>query len=386
MSDHHLADEDEFFKKRSPASAKKTLIVVKFFKSWGIIMQKYSQRLLYIDLYAGPGSYEEDENGVANTVEKPIFGTCTQILMAAAADLRLSTSLIAILNEGSSVYAKQLEALLDSLPQIASMKFKPRVFCGMVNDNIADAMSVQRLVPSLLFADPFGYAGLTQKLVRSTLKDWGSDCVFFFNYSRVNRVFSEASVAKHIDALFTRERSEEMRQHLAALDDPVEREDYILKGLTDAMADIGGKYPIGYRFRTLDGRTSHYLMFVSKKPIGYDVMKKHMASESEVTDDDIPTYEFMEPGEKPALFNFPPRRFPWSIDRLKQDLRKTYAGTPTSFQAIYDHHNIGKPYIEKNYRAAIIALQAHGLADLRKPDGSAVRRNSCPADTIVRFK
>jgi len=386
MPEHHLAEDDEFFKKRSPSSAKKSVIVVKFFKSWGIIMQRRSTRLLYIDLYAGPGTYEEDENGLIGTPEQPILGTCTQILAAAAADLRLSSSLISILNDGNKAYAKQLDAFLKIMPQINALKFKPKVFSGMVGDSIASVLDAKSLVPSLLFADPFGYAGLTQKLIRSTLKDWGSDCVFFFNYSRVNRMFGEDRMAKHINALFTEVRANEMRRQLPTLRDPIQREDYILKGLTEAMADIGGPFTIAFRFRTLDGRTSHYLVFVSKKPIGYDVMKKHMASESEETSDGIPTFEFMEPGERPRLFELPPRHFPWTIDSLRKNLRATYAGVTKSFQSIYDEHNIGKPYIEKNYRAAIISLQAQGLADLRKRDGSEVRRKTCPPDTIIRFK
>ncbi len=64
MPTHHGADDDDFFKKRSASSAKKTLIVEKFFKAWGIIMQAHSTRLLYLDLYAGPGTYEADIDGL----------------------------------------------------------------------------------------------------------------------------------------------------------------------------------------------------------------------------------------------------------------------------------------------------------------------------------
>src|SRR5207248_10024637 len=39
---------------------------------------------------------------------------------------------------------------------------------------------------TFLFVDPFGYKGLSLQLVNSVIKDWGCDCVFFFNYNRIS--------------------------------------------------------------------------------------------------------------------------------------------------------------------------------------------------------
>lgn len=50
--------------------------------------------------------------------------------------------------------------------------------------------------------DPFGYKGLSWALIRSVIKDWGSDCVFFFNYSRINAGINNPIVNEHMEALF----------------------------------------------------------------------------------------------------------------------------------------------------------------------------------------
>ncbi len=42
------------------------------------------------------------------------------------------------------------------------------------------------LVPTFFFVDPWGYKGLSLRLINSVLKNWGCDCIFFFNYTRIN--------------------------------------------------------------------------------------------------------------------------------------------------------------------------------------------------------
>ena len=57
-------------------------------------------------------------------------------------------------------------------------------------------------MPILAFIDPWGYKGLTLRLVDAFLKDWGCDCLFFFNYGRINAGLSNPMVHAHMAALF----------------------------------------------------------------------------------------------------------------------------------------------------------------------------------------
>lgn len=67
---------------------------------------------------------------------------------------------------------------------------------------------VRRLFPPSFFVDPWGYKGLSLKLVSAIIKDWGCDCVFFFNYNRVNMGVNNDSIKKHMISLFGEERLE----------------------------------------------------------------------------------------------------------------------------------------------------------------------------------
>ena len=68
--------------------------------------------------------------------------------------------------------------------------------------------------PGLYFIDPFGYKGLSQKLLRLALSKWGSDCIFLFNYNRVRAAINNPLFANHINALFGEGRADELRSTL----------------------------------------------------------------------------------------------------------------------------------------------------------------------------
>jgi hypothetical protein len=51
----------------------------------------------------------------------------------------------------------------------------------------------------------------TMRLIRATLKDWGCDCIFFFNYNRINPGIGNLSVEEHMDALFGKKRADALR-------------------------------------------------------------------------------------------------------------------------------------------------------------------------------
>lgn len=82
-----------------------------------------------------------------------------------------------------------------------------------------------------------------------------------------------------MDALFGSSRIERMR--VALVDrTPGEREVFVLEELAQALKELGATYMLPFRFRRPDGsRTSHALVFVTKHPLGYSIMKGIMAGE-----------------------------------------------------------------------------------------------------------
>jgi three-Cys-motif partner protein len=219
---------DDFFKERADQSEVKARIVTKYFTTWaGIIGRRSrSDKIAYIDLYAGPGRYED---GSAST---PLM-VLTEVLNKP----ELQDVLVAIFNDKDENHTSTLQNEIAALPGINKLKHKPQVESTEVGQALADYFKTARLIPTFSFIDPFGYKGLSLELVRALVKDWGSDCLFFFNYSRINAGINNPVVNEHMEALFGKDNLKQLRERLAPGTAP--REKIILEHLARALRDAG---------------------------------------------------------------------------------------------------------------------------------------------------
>jgi three-Cys-motif partner protein len=334
---------EEFFTERADQSEVKARIVTNYFDAWARIIAPRSGwndgRVAYIDLFAGPGRYED---GSAST---PLM-----VLTKAIGNAKLRAGLVSIFNDQDENHTRTLEKEIHSLPGIEMLKHKPQVYTGEINRSAADYFESTKLIATFSFIDPFGYKGLSWTLVRGVIKDWGSDCVFFFNFSRINAGVFNPVVFKHMEALFGRDNFEHLREAVTKLH--VNREQAIIDHLTKAMKDVGAKYVLAFRFRDSAGRrTTHHLIFVTKHPTGYEIMKEIMAVESSYFDQGVPSFEY-----SPALANMS-KLFENALDELEDRLVKEFEGQTLSMIDLYHQDNLNKPYTKKNYKVALHNLE-----------------------------
>lgn len=351
----------KFFDERSDQSEVKARIVQKYFYVWAKVIiptaKQREKKIAYIDLYAGPGRYKD---GAAST---PLM-----ILERAIEDPDLKQMLVTFFNDANKDHTNALQTEIDKLAGIETLAFKPHITCGEVDKDAESYFNETRLIPSFSFVDPFGYKGLSLKIVNGFIKDWGCDCVFFFNYNRINAGISNPAVKSHMDALFGEAVAEKLRKILPDMS-PEKREEVILEELAQAIKAMGGKYVLPFRFKNAKGtRTSHSLVFVSKHFKGYEIMKDIMAKESSVADQGVPSFTYSPAdASTPLLFSLA-RPF----DGLKDELPKMFAGETLSMKEIYEQHSVDTPFIKKNYKDALLALEVEGRIkanpDKRKKD------------------
>ena len=180
-----------------------------------------------------------------------------------------------------------LEQAISELPHIEKLKYRPEVRNKEVGQEIVAMFSQMRLIPTLFFIDPWGYKGLTLQLINAVLKDWGCDIIIFFNYNRISMGLSNPYVEEHMNALFTKQRADKLRQHLETLN-PSEREMAIVEEIANALTEMGAKYVLPFCFKNEHGtRTSHHLIFVTKHFRGYGIMKDIMARQSSAADQGV---------------------------------------------------------------------------------------------------
>lgn len=340
---------EKFFEERSDQSEVKARIVQKYFETWAKIIMptaaRHENKIAYIDLYAGPGRYKD---GAAST---PLL-----VLQRAIADTRMSKMLVALFNDMDVDRSNTLRQEIDALPNIQKLKHPPQVLNNEVDVDAEKYFSTTRLIPSFSFIDPFGYKGLSLRIIHGVIKDWGSDCVFFFNYNRINAGLSNPAVEKHLDALFGKDRADELRRRVAN-ETPLKREALILEELASVIRELGGKYVLPFQFRSASGsRTSHYLVFVSKHPKGYTIMKGIMASESSTHDEGVPSFAYCPAdAATPLLFSLSR-----PLQALEGMLLQKFAGATLTMSQVFERHHVDTPYIERNYKDALRSLESKG--------------------------
>ncbi len=362
---------EQFFTESSEQSKVKTAIVSKYFWAWAKVVmpsaKKYANnKIAYIDLFAGPGRYED------NTRSTPLF-----ILEKAIADTDMRQMLVSIFNDADKTKTDSLVAEIQKLPGIEKLKHKPIVQNRVVGEDIVQMFEKMKLVPTLFFVDPWGYKGLSLRLVNSVLKDWGCDCIFFFNYNRISMGLGNEKVTEHMNALFGEERANVLRKKLEGLE-PADRENAIVEELALALREMGGEYVLPFGFTNERGtRTSHHLIFVSKHFRGYEIMKGVMANESSSSPQGVATFKYNPADERfPTLFDLTR-----PLDDLAGLLLKKYAGRKLTMLAIYEDHNVGAPFIKKNYKDVLQRLEAEGLVACTPPADK--RRKGTLADHVV---
>ena len=371
--------DNSFFDEAAEQSQVKTAIVEKYFSAWASVIvrtqkryPRHAQKIAYIDLFAGPGRYKD------GTLSTPL-----KILSKAVEDEDLRERLVTIFNDKDEANVSSLKKAIRNLPGIETLKFEPEVICEEVGEDIVKTFETMRLIPTLFFVDPWGYKGLSLRLVNSVLKDWGCDAIFFFNYNRINMGMNNEAVREHMEALFDTERFEALRKKLEGKSSR-ERELLVVEEICEAIKSYGIKYVLPFRFRNAKGtRTSHHLIFASKHFRGYEIMKDIMARESTSHDEGVPSFEY-----NPADF-LPKQALLFKLSRpiedLKADLLASFAGTTLKMKEIYKQHSVDTPFISKNYKDALKELLAEGKITAVSKKGKPPRKGTFGDDILVTF-
>jgi three-Cys-motif partner protein len=342
--------DKDFFDEITEQSEVKTEIVRKYFWIWAKIIanqvKKYGgTEIRYVDLFAGRGRYKD------GTPSTPIL-----ILERAISDPIISQFLAAKFNDEDSKKAQSLQNEIEKLPGINLLKHKPVVRNFIVDNTLAPRFKRWN-IPTLFFLDPWGYKGISLELIKAVLRPWGCDCIFFFNYNRINQHLSNPKFVNNMNEFFGKERAERLRAVLPGKK-PEERQSLIITEMKAALAELGGKYNIEYYFKDESGKkTSHFLIFASKNPLGYDKMKEVMASESTSADQGVASFGFnpVDDEKSGKLFDlFTP------IDDLAGMLQADFAGRTLTVKDIYQEHSVGRGFTFKNYQDALKKLERDG--------------------------
>lgn len=367
-----------FFNDPRENSLVKAAIVSKYFVTWSSIIINIIKRyeigdvkkpIAYIDLFSGPGGYDE------GTPSTPIL-----VLQEAIKSAEILDRIRITFNDSEFAHVKSLRNSIDDFDGIERFRFRPIVHNFVVERELADALQALPDIPTLLFIDAWGYKNISIDLFESILQKWGSDCIFFFNFNRINAGIDNPRVFEPISALFGRDRAENLRNKLLDCI-PEERELNIVEAISSAIKESSSdgtpRYVLPFRFRNVSGsRTSHHIIHVSRHFLGYEKMKEIMARESSEENQGVASFEYSLATERqPFLF-----RLSRPLDELGDMLLREFAGKNISMKEIYEKHSVDTPFIKKNYKDVLWQLEEQG-----KITASKHRRNSFGDRVIASF-
>jgi three-Cys-motif partner protein len=364
-----------FFDEARQQSIVKTTIVTKYFLAWARIVgaevhRHGGDRICYIDLFAGPGRYKD------GTLSTPLV-VLQMAIDNYIGDVPLRDLLVTIFNDKDEATSQSLRDEIEALPDIKRFKHDPLVLNDEVGEETVKMFKGMNLAPTLCFVDPWGYKGLSLELINSVVKGWACECIFFFNYTRINMGLSNPYVTEHMNALFGKEKADSLRARLKPLSRQ-DRELVIVEALCEALNPDGKRYVLPFGFRDERGiRTNHHLVFVGKHPLGYEIMKGIMAKESSERNQGVASFEYSPAGPELPLLHGLSR----PLDDLKGSLLSTFAGRQMAMADVYQEHNVATPYVKANYKEALKALEASGKISALPP--AAKRKKNTFADTVL---
>lgn len=368
---------EEFFSESREQSKIKAKIVAKYFRAWATVimstMRDRGGRLAYVDLFAGPGQYLD------GTPSTPII-----VIQTALKDPELTRRLVTFFNDNDPDNVQSLRKAISEISGVKNLRYEPHVGNEEVGQKIVQEFQGMKLVPTLLFVDPWGYKGLSLALINSVVQNWGCDCIFFFNYNRINPGLSNDIVREHMNALFGEDGTESIRQQSIGME-PNERESLTIEKLSSSLKEMGARYVLPFTFKNEYGtRTSHHLIFISKNFKGYEIMKDIMAKESSNRDQGVPSFVY-SPASKNNPFLFELSR---PLDDLEGMLLSEFAGQTLTMRLIYERHCVDKRYIKTNYKSVLTKMEAARKIKADPPVETRPKRQGVATfgdDVVVTF-
>jgi three-Cys-motif partner protein len=261
-----------------PHTLAKIEIVRQYLVRWFQILgfRHLSQRLVYIDGFAGPGAY-------TNTADSSPLAA-----LKAAAQVLQSTPAIGskefcfLFSEKEPWCADHLRAAIEkeTLPKQIQWEVRQGSFEDKVGGLLKEIRAKgQKLAPTFAFIDPFGATGLPFSVIQEILSYRSCEVLLNLDSDGIARLFKASDFAKndaHLDMLFG---SDIWRSALNPDADMKELSRQILTLYKQRLRSIPGvRYVFAFAMHDANGKLSYHLVFASQHPLGLEKMKEAMES------------------------------------------------------------------------------------------------------------
>lgn len=267
---------DNFFAVQKEKSRVKTLIVTEFFKAYFPIINATFQRdIWYIDLFCGPGCYED---GSASTPIKLLD------VIDSFKDDAVRARLKIVFNDHNKDYTEKLRQHIQMHPVLPRLKYQPQIL-NLKASEVDLSTYTRGNNPIFSFVDPWGYKDVSMSQVWSLVKNRGSDCVLFFNSDRILQDISKPANAQDFQQIFG-DLFEDAKaiQTDSTMSQRKKAEAFLALFSKNLYLTVQKEYGNKFKIFVLPfyveaddkEKTSHYIVFISKAHKAIQEMRKVM--------------------------------------------------------------------------------------------------------------
>lgn len=253
---------------RDPHTQAKHEILQNYLEAWFPILSKYSGRIIYLDGFAGPGTYIGREDG------SPVIALRT----AASHVLRHRFHGILFIFiekeiDRATILKDVLKARFPSLPpnlkyEVIGAEFAPTLESTLESLEKEGA----KLAPTFAFLDPFGFSGFPMNLIGRMMSYDKCEVLITFMEGFVNR-FNDESQKPSLNELYATDEWQKLHQ----ITDPEQRRKFLLNLYERQLRDVGrATYVRSFEMIGEHNQPIYYLIFGTKHPKGLEVMKEAM--------------------------------------------------------------------------------------------------------------
>ena len=251
--------------KLEPHTLGKHLILRAYLNAWFPILSKWNQRILFIDAFAGPGEYEEGEDG------SPVIAL--KALIEHQSRKKISAEVAFIFIEERKDRCDHLRELVRKYKPQLPVKSIIEVENSTFDEKMTEVLNQieeqnKRLAPCFVMIDPFGISGTPMSVIQRILRNPKSEVYISIMYNHINRFLDTSEFEQHLEELYGCTEWKRATQII----DTEERELFLFELYKDQLRKAGAKYVL--KFDIYEGNKHIYsIIFGTKNPLGCDRMK-----------------------------------------------------------------------------------------------------------------
>ena len=246
-----------------PPTQGKHLVLRSYLNAWIPILATWNKRLLFIDGFAGPGEYEDGEDG------SPVIALKALIEHTA----KISSEIVFLFMDNDKNRTEHLDQVLDNLSPKPPPNAKIQIIQGKFDDTMDQVLEQieeqkKQLAPCFVMIDPFGISDTPMSIIKRIVSNPRSEIYVTFMYEFFNRFKKTTEFEKHLDELFG---CENWREGID-IQDYEKRKNFFFDLYKGQLKKAGCKYVVS--FDLYKGKRHVYSIFFGTQHLkGCDVMK-----------------------------------------------------------------------------------------------------------------